>query len=96
MRHVFGRIKLRDDPGSLFLFGVSYAICSLACTRPVRLASSCRSRQERDLTTYSPSTTAPRTIITAPISRLGVTSSRRNSAAQRTDKTADSLKIALT
>lgn len=32
-----GRGKLGDDPRSLFLFGVSYALCSLSCTLPIFL-----------------------------------------------------------
>lgn len=32
-----GRVKLSQDPGSMFLFGVAYAVASLACTLPVFL-----------------------------------------------------------
>ncbi len=31
------RVELRDDLRSLFLFGVGYAVCSLACTLPIFL-----------------------------------------------------------
>lgn len=29
------RVRLSDDPRSLFLFGVGYAVCSLSCTLPI-------------------------------------------------------------
>jgi cytochrome c-type biogenesis protein len=32
-----GRVKLGDNPASLVLFGVGYAICSLSCTLPIFL-----------------------------------------------------------
>ena len=32
-----GRVELRDDLRSLFLFGVAYAVTSLACTLPIFL-----------------------------------------------------------
>jgi cytochrome c biogenesis protein CcdA len=32
-----GRVRLAHDPGSLFVFGVSYAVCSLSCTLPIFL-----------------------------------------------------------
>jgi cytochrome c-type biogenesis protein len=32
-----GRVELRDNPVSLILFGVGYAICSLSCTLPIFL-----------------------------------------------------------
>lgn len=32
-----GGMRLRDDPRSLFLFGVGYAVCSLSCTLPIFL-----------------------------------------------------------
>lgn len=32
-----GRVQLRDDPRSLFLFGIGYAVCSLSCTLPIFL-----------------------------------------------------------
>jgi cytochrome c biogenesis protein CcdA len=32
-----GRVRLGQDPGSMFLFGVAYAVASLACTLPVFL-----------------------------------------------------------
>src|SRR5438045_2467185 len=32
-----GRVELRNSPGSQFLFGVGYAVCSLACTLPIFL-----------------------------------------------------------